>query len=148
MGSTGHSIYKKGTKSVGTETFGIKGATVYKGKIPEGKGLEPQGSNKITLKVPAVDKSNVLFQFKMSRDEKLMTIIGYKNGIPEVRCKVAVDSGQPSLDKVIASGSKAQKIQAVKMKNLFSQSTDIKENQLGSIANKLLREKEKKGSGR
>ena len=145
MGSTGRSLHSASTGgNLGTETFGIGGAVVYKGKVPDNSGLEPVSANKITLKVPADDKTNILFQFRLSKDSKTMTILAYKNGVPEVRCKVAVDSGQPSLDKVMASGSKAQKIQATKMKDLFSKSTEIKENQLGSIANKLLENKRKK----
>lgn len=145
MGSTGRSVYNRSKSgNLGTETFGIDGAVVFKGKVPDGSGLEPVGSSKITLKVPAVDKTNILFQFRLSKDSRTMTILAYKNGVPEVRCKVAVDSGQPSLDKVIATGSKAQKLQATKMKDLFSKSTEIKEYQLGSIANELLEKKRNK----
>lgn len=147
MGSTGHGLYKTSkTGNVNTETFGIPGAINYKGKVPAGKGLDPVGSNKITLKVPTLDKSNVLFQFKLAKDEKTMTITGFKDGVPEIKCKVAVDSGSPSLDKVMATGSKSEKLNAVKLKDLFNQSTEIKENQLGAIANKLIaNHKKRKG---
>lgn len=142
MGSTGRGAYaKKKSPKLDDDTFGIKGATAFKGKVPEGKGLDPVGPNKITLKVPTKNNDNVLFQFKLSKNNKLMTIIGYKNGVPEVKCKVKVDAGQPSLDRVIALGSKAEKIQATKMKDLFAKSTNIKENQLGAIANKLIQKK-------
>lgn len=145
MGSTGHSLYGASrTGNLGTDTYGIDGAVVYRGRVPEDSGLEPVGANKITLKVPASDGNNILFQFRLSKDSRTMTTLAYKNGVPEVKCKVAVDSGQPSLDKVIAEGSKAQKIQATKMKDLFAKSTEIKENQLGSIADKLLENKRKR----
>ena len=145
MGSTGRGLYaKRKQKKLDDDTFGIVGATAFKGKVPEGKGLEPVSPNKITLKVPAGKNDNVLFQFKLSKNNKLMTIVGYKNGVPEVKCKVSVDAGQPSLDKVIATGSKAEKVQATKMKDLFAKSTNIKENQLGAIANKLLTKKKVK----
>jgi hypothetical protein len=148
MGSTGRGTYaSRKSKKIDNETFGIKGATAFKGKVPEGKGLEPVSPNKITLKLPAGNNDNVLFQFKLSKNNKLMTIIGYKNGVPEVKCKVQVDAGQPSLDKVIATGSKSEKMQATKMKDLFAKSTEIKENQLGSIANALLRKKKVKEGG-
>lgn len=144
MGSTGHGKYQYSRGgNVNNENFGILNAVNFKGKVPTDSGLEPVGSNKITLKVPATDKSTILFQFKLSKDNKTMTIIGFKDGVPEVKCKVAVDSGQPSLDKVIATGSSAQKQQAIKMKDLFSKSTNVKENQLGAIAQKLLQNKEK-----
>lgn len=145
MGSTGHSLYESSrTGNLGTDTYGIAGAVVYRGKVPSDSGLDPVGANKITLKVPARDGNNILFQFRLSKDSRTMTILAYKNGVPEVRCKVAVDSGQPSLDRVLATGSRAQKIQATKMKDLFAKSTEIKENQLGSIANKLLENKRKR----
>ena len=142
MGSTGHSLYRKGSDVTDTETFGIIGAVRYKGKIPENSGLDKPSNSKITLKVQASDGSHILFQFKLSKDNKAMTIIGYKNSVPEVKCKVAVDSGQPSLDKVLATTNSVKvKNQVVKMKDLFAKSTEIKENQLGSIANSLLMKK-------
>lgn len=142
MGSTGRGIFKKSrTGNVNDETFGISGAVNYKGKVPKNSGLDPVGSNKITLKVPGLKQSNILFQFKLSKDNEMMTIIGYKDGMPEVKCKVQVDSGHPSLNEVIATGNKTEKLQAIKMKDLMSKSSTVSEDQLGAIANKLLRNK-------
>jgi hypothetical protein len=71
-----------------------------------------------------------------------MAIVGYMNGVPEVKCKVAVDAGSPSLDKLMATtNSPTVRSQAVKMKDLFAKSTEVKEYQLGSIANTLLNKK-------
>jgi hypothetical protein len=145
MGSTGHGLYKTSKSgNTGTETFGIAGAVRYAGKVPENSGLDPVGNNKITLKLEARDKTNILFQFKLSKDGEDMTIIGYNNGNPIVKCKVAVDAGSPSLDKLIATGNRTEKLNAVKMKDLFAKSTQIKENQLSSIARKLLENKAKR----
>lgn len=146
MGSTGHGLWggKRG-KNTTTETFKILGAVVFKGKLPPDTGLQPPASNNVTLKVPADDGTNILFQFKLSKDNKTMRITGFNNSIPVVKCEVAVDSGQPSLDKVIATGSRAERLNATKMKDLFSKSTEVKENQLGSIATELLRRKRQKG---
>lgn len=142
MGSTGHGTYKQSrTGNVNTETFGIAGAVNYKGKVPQNSGLEPVGSNKITLKLPGLKQSNIIFQFKLSKDSEDMTIIGFKDGVPEVKCKVQVDSGHPSLNEVIANGSKTEKLQAIKMKDLMHQSSTVSEDQLSAIANKLLRNK-------
>lgn len=142
MGSTGHGIYKRSkTGNVNDETFGIAGAVNYKGKVPKNSGLDPVGSNKITLKLPAGKQSNILFQFKLNKDNSLMTIIGYKDGMPEVKCKVQVDSGNPSLNAVIATGSKSEKMQAIKMKDLMHKSSTVSEDQLSAIANKLIRSK-------
>ena len=145
MGSTGHSLFGgKGTGALDNDTFGIKGAVVFKGRVPPGSGLDKPSANRITLKVPSTGGDNILFQFRLSKDSKTMTIIGYRNSVPEIRSKVAVDSVNPSLDKVMKDGSKAQRQQAVKMKDLFSKSTQIKENQLQSIAQKLLNKKKTK----
>ena len=145
MGSTGHGIYKTSKSgNTGTETFGIPGAVRYAGKVPTDSGLEPVGANKITLKLEARDNTNIIFQFKLDKKGEDMTIIGYNNSIPVVKCKVAVDAGSPSLDKLIATGSRSEKLNAVKMKDLFAKSTQIKENQLSSIARKLLENKAKR----
>ena len=143
MGSTGKGLFSRRKQGeLSSETFGIPNAVVFKGKPPADSGIDKPSSNKITLKIPANDGTNILFQFKLSKDNKLMTIIGYKNGVPEVKCKVAVDAGQPSLDKVMATGSRAEAANAVKMKDLFAKSEDVKENQLGAIAQELLKKKQ------
>ena len=114
MGSTGHGLYKSSKSgNTGTETFGIAGAVRYAGKVPEGSGLEPVGNNKITLKLEAKDKSNILFQFKLTKDGENMTIIGYNNSNPVVKCKVAVDAGQPSLDKLLVTGNRTERINEI-----------------------------------
>jgi hypothetical protein len=149
MGSTGHGLYNSSRSgNTGSETFGIAGAVRYSGKVPENSGLDPVGNNKITLKLEARDNTNILFQFKLTKDNKFMTIIGYNNSNPVVKCKVAVDAGQPSLDKLLATGSKADRLNAVKMKDLFAKSTQVKESQLGQIAHKLLENKAKKDGGK
>lgn len=145
MGSTGHGLYKSSKSgNTGTETFGIAGAVRYAGKVPENSGLEPVGNNKITLKLEAKDDTNIIFQFKLSKDGENMTIIGFNNAKPVVKCKVAVDAGSPSLDKLLVTGNRTEKLNAVKMKDLFAKSTTIKENQLSSIAHKLLENKAKR----
>ena len=145
MGSTGHGLYKSSKSgNTGTETFGIAGAVRYTGKVPADSGLEPVGNNKITLKLEAKDKSNILFQFKLTKDGENMIIVGYNNSMPVVKCKVSVDSGQPSLDKLLVTGNRTERLNAVKMKDLFAKSTQVKENQLGQIAHKLLENKTKR----
>lgn len=142
MGSTGHGgFHRYNGGELNTSTFGIPGAVIFSGKVPEGSGLEKPSNNKVTLKVPAGNKNNIIFQFKLTKDSKLMSIIAYKNGVPEVKCKVAVDSGHPSLDQLIAHGNRTERLNATKMKNLMQQSTEIKEGQLDDIANSLLKAK-------
>lgn len=145
MGSTGHGTYKSSrTGNTGTETFGIAGAVRYAGKVPDNSGLDPVGNNKITMKLEARDKTNILFQFKLSKDGENMIITGYNNSTPVVKCKVAVDAGSPSLDKLLATGNRTERLNAVKMKDLFAKSTQIKENQLSAIAHKLIEKKAKR----
>lgn len=142
MGSTGHGNWQHSqTGNVNNETFGIVGAVNYKGKVPENSGLDKPGNNKITLKVPGQGKSNILFQFKMSTDAKLMTITAFKDGQPEIRTKVKVDAIRPSLDKVIRDGSRGEKAAATKLKQLMSESTKVNEGQLKGISDKLRHEK-------
>ena len=145
MGSTGHGLYKTSKSgNTGTETFGIAGAVRFTGKVPAESGLDPVGNNKITLKLEARDSTNILFQFKLSKDGENMIILGYNNSVPVVKCKVAVDSGSPSLDKLLATGNRTEKLNAVKMKDLFAKSTQVKESQLSAIAHKLLENKAKR----
>lgn len=146
MGSTGHSLYGKGqNKDLNSSNFGISNAVPFKGKPPAGSNISKPSANNITLKIPIGRRNNILFQFKLSKDSKLMTITGFRDGVPEVKTTVDVDAGRPSLSKVIASGSSSEKAAAIKMRELFNQSGEISENQLGSIANTLLRKKTVKG---
>ena len=145
MGATGlaanrHRAARKESE-LNTDTFGIAGAVVYRGKVPPDSGLSKPGGSYITLKIAQPNKDNIIFQFKLSKDKKLMTITGFKDGIPQVKCKVAVDSGNPSLNKVIATGDNKERAAAIKMKDLMSKSSDVSEDQLGAIANKLLAHK-------
>jgi len=145
VGSTGHGTYQSSRSgNTGTETFGIAGAVRYAGKVPENSGLDPVGNNKITLKLEAKDNTNIIFQFKLSKDGEDMTILGYNNSVPVVKCKVAVDAGSPSLDKLIATGNRTERLNAVKMKDLFAKSTNIKESQLSAIAHKLMENRAKR----
>lgn len=149
MGSTGHSVIASSrTGNVNDETFGIKGAVNFSGKVPAGSGLEPVGSNKITVKIPLGKKDNVIFQFKLSKDDQWMFVTAYKNGIPEVKCKVKVDSASPSLNKLLTSPNASERANAIKMKELMSQSPNMDENKLTPIAHKLLNNKNKKGDNK
>ncbi len=146
MGATGRSFYGRGkTTELNSDTFGVAGAIAFKGTPPEGSNIAKPSANNITLKLPVGRGTNILFQFKLSKDSKLMTITGYRDGVPEVKTKVDVDSGRPSLDKVITSGNASERRAAIKMRELMNQSSEINENQLGSIANSLIRKKQAKG---
>ena len=140
MGSTGHTlVHRNRAGDFSISSFLGKSGVLFKGKVPEKSGLEPTGANKITIKVAADNRHNVLFQFKLSKDRNSMYITGYYNGKPEVRTKVAVNTGSPSLDRIIATGTKQEVTNATKMKDLFAKSDSIKESNLNSIAQELLR---------
>lgn len=145
MGSTGHgkySLHKSG--DVVAENFGVEAFRPYRGAVPPNSGLEQPAANRVTYKVETEKGENVLFQFRLDKSGKTMTIVGYRDSIPAVKCKVDVDSGSPSLDKVIATGSAQDKTNATRMKNLFSQSTTVKEGNLAAIANKLIQQRQKR----
>ena len=143
MGSTGHGEYGRGrTKDLNTDTFGIANAVPFKGKVPPGSNIKPPSANNITLKIPVGKGNNILFQFRLSKDNKTMTIIGFRDGIPQVKTRVDVDAGRPSLDKVILTGTSSEKMAAMKMRELMNQSSRINEGQLGAIADKLLQQKQ------
>lgn len=146
MGSTGHGMYNKGGTGDGDAvSIGIAGVTNFKGQVPENSGLKKPGAGKITLKTTTDKGDTVLFQFSLNKAGTEMTIVGFKDGKPQVRSKVAVDSGRPSLDKVIANGSSGEKQNAIRMKELFAESHKIKEGQLPSIAQQLLAKKKSRG---
>ena len=73
-----------------------------------------------------------------------MVITAHDPNTPPVKAKVNVESLNPSIDDVIATGSHNQQLQAIKIKDMFAKSTTIKESQLSAIVNKLLRAKMKK----
>lgn len=146
MGSTGRTSYESNKAGQRTElnskTFGIPKAIPFKGKPPEGSNIAKPASNNVTLKFNVGRTTNILFQFKLSKDNKLMTIIGFRNGVPEVKTKVEVEAGRPSLDRVIATGKASERTAALKIRSLMNQSSEISETQLSAIANSLLRKKQ------
>lgn len=146
MGSTGHSLIKTSRRgNVNTETFGIHGAVNYTGKIPKGKGIEPVGSNKITLKVKSVGNQDIIFQFKLTKDNRL-SINGYDPNRPESRAHLIVSAANPSIDRAAAEGDKSDKLNANKLRKMFIKSQDINEGQLSQISHKLLSAKRSKES--
>lgn len=144
MGSTGHSLISTSRRgNVNDETFGIAGAVNYTGRIPAGKGLEKVGANKITLKVKSVGNQDIIFQFKLTKDNRL-SINGFDPNRPESRAHLIVSATNPSIDNAAAVGTKADKNNAAKLRKMFIKSQDISEGQLSQISYKLLSAKRKK----
>lgn len=144
MGSTGHSLISTSRRgNVNNETFGIIGAVNYTGRIPEGKGIEKVGANKITLKVPSIGNQDIIFQFKLTKDDRL-SINGYDPNRPESRAHLIVSATNPSIDAAAAAGDKSDKNNAEKLRKMFIKSQDINEGQLSEISHKLLSVKRNK----
>ena len=138
MGSTGHSLISTSRRgNVNNETFGIPGAVNYTGRIPAGKGIEKVGANKITLKVRSTRNQDIIFQFKLTKDDRL-SINGFDPNKPESRAHLIVSATNPSIDRAAAMGDKSDKNNASKLRMMFIKSQDINEGQLSQIANKLL----------
>ena len=145
MGSTGHSLISTSRQgNVNNETFGIPGAVNYTGRVPAGKGIEKVGSNKITLKVRSTGNQDIIFQFKLTKDNR-MSINGFDPNKPESRAHLIVSATNPSIDKAAATGTKSDKTNADKLRRMFIKSQDINEGQLSQIAYKLLNAKRVKG---
>ena len=143
MGSTGHSLVSSSRRgNVNDETFGIRGAVNYTGGVPAGKGIDKPGSNKITLKVRSTGNQDIIFQFKITKDNRL-SINGFDPNKPEMRAHLIVSASNPSIDRAAAAGTKTDKNNAIKLKQMFIKSQDINEGQLSAIAQKLLSAKRK-----
>lgn len=141
MGSTGHSTYATSRKgNVNNETFGIPGASNFTGRVTPGKGIENAGANKVTLRLPSTGRQDIVFQFKLTKDNKLF-VAGYDPNKPEAKAHIELSSSAPSLDKAAAVGSDSDKQNALKLKDMMAKSVKINESQLGAIANKLLSHK-------
>lgn len=142
MGATGHGILKTSrTGDVNISVFGVAGAVNYKGKIPHGKGLESVGANKITLKVASTDKQDILFQFKLTKDNRL-SINGYDPNMPESRAHLIVSATAPTLSD--NDFDKSEKREAQKLRIMMNKSTKMSESQLQAIANSLLQHKKER----
>lgn len=144
MGSTGSGILKSSNRSaLAGETFGIRGAKDYSGKIPASSGLEKTGPNKITLRVPSSDRQDIIFQFKLIDGNKNLSIRAYDPNQPS-KGKVSVTVSAPSLDTVIKTGDKTEKANALKIRDMMTKSSAISEAQLGQIAQRLKMNKKKR----
>lgn len=143
MGATGHGLFKYSrTGNVNTETFGIKGAVNYKGRIPRGKGLDDVGANKITLKVASDLPQDIYFQFKLTKNNKL-SINGYDPNMPESRAHLIVSAIAPSL--AATDFDRSEEREAQKLRRMMAKSTKISEAQLQQIAARLLQHKKNRG---
>lgn len=143
MGSRGFSLLSKpSTSNVNISVFGLTKATKYSGGV-SGTGLEKPGANKVTLKVKSTKERDVVFQFKLTKDNNL-SIRGYSPNQPEIKAHVETSSVNPSITKLTASSDKTVKSNALKLIKLMGMSETINEGVLSNIAN-TLKNKKKRG---
>jgi purine-nucleoside phosphorylase len=148
MGSTGHTPYAgRKSKNTDTETFGMSSVVNFRGKVPKDSGLSPVSANRITLKMTGTSKSNIIFQFSLTKDGRAMNIVGYKAGVPEIKAKVAVDAQRPSISALLNSNSATVRRNAIKLKDLMAKSGDMNETKLKPIANELERKRNIRNGG-
>lgn len=142
MGSTGHSLtWQSRTGNVNTETFGIDGAVNFKGKLPTNSGMDKVGNNRITLKVKSSDKLDILYQFKLTKDNRLSISAFDPNTGTDASVILA---GQfPSLDTALRTGLNKDRQSVNKIKTFMAKSSTIDEGQLRAIAEKLRTNKRK-----
>lgn len=142
MGSTGHGFYKKSiTGNVNTETFDVENAVNFKGKVPEHSGLDKPGNQRITLKLQSANKTTTLFQFRITKNDDALIMTGYRNSRPEVKSRIHLDATRPSIDRLLKSSSRGDRTNAEKMKKLMQDSSEIDDDTLLRIAQKLIKEK-------
>ena len=141
MGSTGHSTFATSREGASNETFDIKGAVNYKGKVPTESNLEKVGSNKITLKIASTEPEDVYFQFKLLKNGK-MSVIAHDPNVP-LNGKAILSVVNPSLDVVINTGNATERRNAERVRQIMNKSAKINESQLQQIANQLSAGKKK-----
>lgn len=144
MGSTGASRkpYKYDpTKS----TFGIRGARQLQDGNIAGAGFSEHGKNDIIISADSDEGKDIIFQFKLGRNDSLK-ITAYDPNVPS-KGKTTVNADRPSLDSVINNpkASSAEKQGAMKIRDMMQRTkSDVKESSLGRIANELKKRKNKR----
>lgn len=136
MGSTGHSLIGQSrTGNVNTETFGIVGAVNFKGKLPKASGMDKVGNNKITLKVKSTDKLDILYQFKLTKDNRLSVSAFDPN--TSTSATAVLNGPQVSLNSALRTGLNKDRQNVNKIRSMMAKSSVIGDGQLQAIANKL-----------
>lgn len=144
MGATGGLFGRKRRTKKSEDIFGVRGAERFESAAPKQANFDKPGAGRIQLRVPSDEGKDIIFQFKLTRENKL-SIIGYDPNVPS-RGKVRVLADRPSLDSVINSpkASAADKANAQRLRDMFTRTKNgVKESSLASIANALQREKGK-----
>ena len=145
MGATGTGSGVRSKQPSGEQTFGIRNARrLEDGANPAGSGFKA-GDNNIVISAKSDEGKDIVFQFKLGRQDKML-ITAYDPNVPS-KGKTSVSADRPSLDSVINNpkSSAEDKRNAMKIRDMF-QRTDsgIKESSLGRIANELKKKKLKK----
>lgn len=140
MGSTGARIATGMTKGYNeNDTYEVQGAKAFKGVMPHNSGLEAADADKVTLSMSNPKKKNIIFQFKLVDNGRNLNIKAYDPNTGK-KANVTVNATAPSISRLQATGTKAQKQQATNMKQLMNQSSaGISDASLTKIAAELRR---------
>lgn len=141
MGSTGRS----GVQRRAYDVYGVLSARKLKDGNIEGAGFNANDKESITLSVNSDEGKDIVFQFKLGRNDT-MKITAYDPNVPS-KGKTSVNADRPSLDSVINNpkSSPTEKNDAMKIRDMMQRTkSGIKESSLGKIANELKKKRSKK----
>lgn len=144
MGSTGAGGIRK-KFDPNTSTFGIKDARQLESSNIPGAGLSEHGKNDIIIAANSDEGKDIIFQFKLGRNDSLK-ITAFDPNVPS-KGKTTVNADRPSLDSVINNpkSSSEEKRGAMKIRDMMQRTTsDVKESSLGKIANELKKRKNRR----
>lgn len=143
MGSTGASGVRNKFDPE-TSTYGIKDARQLQSSDVKGAGFSEHGKNDIIISASSDEGKDIVFQFKLGRNDSLK-ITAYDPNVPS-KGKTTVNADRPSLDSVINNPktSSTEKQGAMKIRDMMQRTkSDVKESSLGRIANELKKRKNK-----
>lgn len=146
MGATGAGGRIRSLLGGGGSAFGIKGARqLDDGVKPKGSGFT-SGGNNIVISARSDEGKNIVFQFKLGKNDT-MKITAYDPNVPS-KGRTSVSAERPSLDSVINNprSSASDKQNAMKIRDMMQRTeSGVKESSLGKIANELKKKARKKG---
>lgn len=144
MGSTGANG-KRYKYDADKSSFGIRDARQVHDEKIDGAGFSKHDKNDIIMSVKSPEGKDIVFQFKLGRDN-MMKIKAYDPNTKE-KSKTEVNADRPSLDTVInnSKSTVSEKRDAQKIRDMMQRAkSDIKESSLGRIAHELKKRKNKK----
>lgn len=145
MGATGLRMSKSRTDSENLKAFGIVGARKMFETAPREAGFSNQGQNDVRISVATDEEKDIVFQFKLIKGGKEMSIRAYDPNIPD-KGVAEVHTNKPDLTSVISDpNATANDVRAAqKILTMMNRSKKgIKNSSLVRIANELKRKEGK-----